>query len=70
MEDRVIPSSFDYAAVKGLKREAQLKMASIRPGTIGQAGRIQGVTPADVALLTVLLERGQREAAQMGTEPE
>ncbi len=68
MEDRAIPPWFDYGAVKGLKREAQLKMASIRPGTIGQAGRIQGVTPADVALLTVLLERGQREAARAGAE--
>jgi tRNA uridine 5-carboxymethylaminomethyl modification enzyme len=59
MEDRAIPASFDYTAFKGLKREAQLKLTSIRPCTLGQAARIQGVTPADIALLTVMLERGQ-----------
>jgi tRNA uridine 5-carboxymethylaminomethyl modification enzyme len=62
MEDRAIPDSFDYTLVKGLKREAQLKLASIRPRTLGQATRIQGVTPADIALLTVLLERRQPES--------
>lgn len=70
MEDRVIPSAFDYSSIKGLKKEAQLKMASIRPRTVGQAGRIQGVTPADVALLTVMLDRGQRGKTEenCGTE--
>ncbi len=64
MEDRAIPATFDFAGVKGLKREAQIKLAAIRPQTLGQAGRIQGVTPADIALLTVLLERpaGQSNA--------
>lgn len=61
MEDRQIPNWVDYATIKGLKREAQLKMASVRPQTIGQASRIQGVTPADIALLTVMVERRQRE---------
>jgi tRNA uridine 5-carboxymethylaminomethyl modification enzyme len=60
MEDRPIPSTFDFAAIKGLKREAQSKLAHIRPQTVGQASRIQGVTPADVALLTVMLERAPR----------
>jgi tRNA uridine 5-carboxymethylaminomethyl modification enzyme len=69
MEDRAIPLGFDYAAIKGLKREAQLKMASIRPRTLGQAGRIQGVTPADVALLTVLLERGQENSDSRNQDP-
>ncbi len=59
MEDRPIPAWLDYTTIKGLKREAQLKMHSIRPLTIGQASRIQGVTPADISLLTVILDRGQ-----------
>ena len=57
MEDRAIPPTFDFGAIKGLKTEARLKLASIRPQTLGQASRIQGVTPADVALLTVMLDR-------------
>ncbi len=57
MEDRTIPAAFDYTAIKGLKTEARHKLTTIRPQTLGQAGRIQGVTPADVALLTVMLER-------------
>jgi tRNA uridine 5-carboxymethylaminomethyl modification enzyme len=61
MEDRSIPATFDYAAIRGLKREAQIKLTAIRPQTIGQASRIQGVTPADVALLTVILERPRAE---------
>ena len=60
MEDRPIPATFDYTVIKGLKTEARHKLTTIRPQTLGQAGRIQGVTPADVALLTVMLERGGR----------
>ena len=59
MEERVLPGWVDYGAIQGLKREAQQKLASIRPRTLGQATRIQGVTPADIALLTVVLERGR-----------
>ena len=54
---RMEAPSCDYTVIKGLKREAQLKLTHIRPQTLGQAARIQGVTPGDVALLTVLLER-------------
>jgi tRNA uridine 5-carboxymethylaminomethyl modification enzyme len=58
MEHRILPDWLDYSTVKGFKKEAQQKLMAIRPQTLGQAGRIQGVTPADVALLTVLLEKG------------
>jgi tRNA uridine 5-carboxymethylaminomethyl modification enzyme len=44
--------------MKGFKKEAQQKLIAIRPQTLGQAGRIQGITPADVALLTVMIEKG------------
>jgi tRNA uridine 5-carboxymethylaminomethyl modification enzyme len=62
MEDRELPGWLDYGEVRGLKREAQLKLGSIRPRTLGQAARIQGVTPADIAILTVVLERGRPAA--------
>lgn len=58
MEDKTIPASLDYAAIHGLKKEAQLRLTQIRPTTLGQASRIQGVTPADIALLAVVLRKG------------
>jgi tRNA uridine 5-carboxymethylaminomethyl modification enzyme len=60
LEHRALPDWLDYATVRGLKKEAQQKLIAIRPQTLGQAGRIQGVTPADVALLTVILEKGRQ----------
>lgn len=62
MEDAEIPEWVDYSSVRGLKREAQQKLAAIRPRTFGQASRIQGVTPSDLALLTVLVEKHGRRA--------
>ena len=66
MEHRILPAWLDYAMVRGLKNEAQQKLIAVRPQTLGQAGRIQGVTPADVALLTVILEKGP--PAALGVE--
>ncbi len=58
MEEKEIPAHFDYAAVHGLKLEARHRLTQIRPATLGQAARIQGVTPADIALLAIMLRRG------------
>ncbi|MEI6481722.1 MAG: FAD-dependent oxidoreductase, partial [Candidatus Saccharibacteria bacterium] len=57
MEDKSLPEGLDYSAMKGLKREAQIKLAAIRPATFGQAARIQGVTPADLSMVEVWLRR-------------
>jgi len=57
MEDTAIPTTLDYSTMQGLKREAQLKLTAIRPATLGQAARIQGVTPADIALLAIVLRK-------------
>ncbi|MCB1236895.1 MAG: tRNA uridine-5-carboxymethylaminomethyl(34) synthesis enzyme MnmG, partial [Verrucomicrobiae bacterium] len=46
MEHKTIPPWIDYETVRGLKREAQQKLATIRPQTLGQAGRISGITPS------------------------
>ncbi|MBI5137384.1 MAG: tRNA uridine-5-carboxymethylaminomethyl(34) synthesis enzyme MnmG [Nitrospirae bacterium] len=62
METRGIPDGFDFGAVTGVSREVSEKLAAIRPGTLGQAARISGVTPAAVALLTVAVERHCRQA--------
>jgi tRNA uridine 5-carboxymethylaminomethyl modification enzyme len=58
-EHRRIPENIDYSAMR-LKREAQIRFSEIRPATIGQAARIPGITPADIALLLVWLEKERR----------
>jgi tRNA uridine 5-carboxymethylaminomethyl modification enzyme len=58
LEDEVIPDWVNYESVRGLKREAQIKLQKVRPATFGQASRIQGVTPADMSLLAVWVKRG------------
>ena len=50
-ESRALPADLDYAAVNGLSTEARLKLEAIRPATLGQASRIQGVTPAALTLV-------------------
>jgi tRNA uridine 5-carboxymethylaminomethyl modification enzyme len=57
-ESKVIPDRLDYEGVRGLRVEARQKFAKIQPATLGQAGRISGITPADIALLTIYLEKG------------
>ncbi|HYF36632.1 MAG TPA: FAD-dependent oxidoreductase, partial [Prosthecobacter sp.] len=59
MEDKALPAWLEYEKIHGLKREAQLKLKSVRPATLGQAARIQGVTPADIALLAITLRKGK-----------
>jgi len=59
-EDRHIPSDFDFASVPSLRAETRQKLLHIRPVTLGQAGRISGVTPSDLALLAIVLEKGRR----------
>nr|MCH9638583.1 tRNA uridine-5-carboxymethylaminomethyl(34) synthesis enzyme MnmG [Betaproteobacteria bacterium] len=54
----ILPKDIDYSIVKGLSNEVQQKLNEHRPETIGQAGRISGVTPAAVSLLLVHLKRG------------
>ena len=52
-----IPAGMDFLSIRGLRVEAQQKLAAIQPETLGQAARISGVTPADLALLAVWIER-------------
>lgn len=58
LEAKEIPQTFDYEGVVGLRHEARQKLGKIRPATIAQAGRISGISPADVGLLLVHLRRG------------
>ena len=62
-EDTPLPPEMDYAAVRGLSIEAQQKLTAIRPMSLGQAARIQGITPATISLLLVHLKRRPRNAS-------
>lgn len=57
LEGRVLPEELDYTALSGLRLEARQKLTQIRPRSLGQASRISGVSPADVAALMIALER-------------
>lgn len=57
MEDRRIPPDIDYEAVQGLRTEARQKLAHIRPESFGRAGRISGVSPADITALMIWVEK-------------
>jgi len=56
MEGKRIPAEFDYTAVPQLRQEAKDKFARVRPANIGQAGRVSGITPADLAVLLFYLD--------------
>jgi tRNA uridine 5-carboxymethylaminomethyl modification enzyme len=56
-ESKQIPANIDYNAIPSLRAEARFKLSQIRPLTLGQASRISGVTPADVAIVSVFLPR-------------
>ena len=60
LEARRLPEGLDYAQVPGLSREAREKLGRLRPHSLGQAGRISGVSPADVAVLRVALDAESR----------
>ena len=58
-EAKKIPDRIDYAAITGLATEARQKLSKIQPETLAQAGRISGVNPADLAILSVYIEQGR-----------
>ena len=60
LEKRKIPADTDYNLISGLKKEAREKLIKAKPENIGQAGRISGVSPADIAVLYIYLDQNKR----------
>ncbi|MDD4679470.1 MAG: tRNA uridine-5-carboxymethylaminomethyl(34) synthesis enzyme MnmG, partial [Clostridia bacterium] len=60
-ENLRIPSKMDYSQVTGLKTESMQKLQNLQPENMGQASRISGVSPADISVLMVFLEKRRRE---------
>ena len=56
-ENRLLPENMDYEKVTGLRLEARQKLSAIRPVNLGQASRVSGVSPADIAVLMVYLKQ-------------
>jgi tRNA uridine 5-carboxymethylaminomethyl modification enzyme len=65
LEEKQIPASVDYAAIRSLRSEARQKLAATRPATLGQASRISGVSPSDISVLAVWLKKGQAAASSL-----
>lgn len=61
LETKLLPEDIDYMQIQGLALEARQKLTKIKPRSIGQAGRISGVSPADVSILMIFLEQHRRK---------
>jgi len=66
LEKRLLPRDIDYEQIPGLSREGREKLSLLRPRSVGQASRISGITPADISVLLVYLEKLRREGAGAG----
>ncbi len=70
MHDKQIPSDFDYKKATNLSREARQRLEEIRPSTVGQACRMEGVSPADISVLLLYLERPDALRDPLGKKDE
>ncbi|MGI6721271.1 MAG: tRNA uridine-5-carboxymethylaminomethyl(34) synthesis enzyme MnmG [Anaerovoracaceae bacterium] len=62
MEGRLIPQGIDYDSIHGLRLEARQKLSRLQPASLGQASRISGVSPADINVLLIFMEKQKRAA--------
>ena len=57
LESLALPIDLDYSAIIGMRNHARTQLARVRPLTLGQAGRVEGVTPADISAILIWLQR-------------
>ena len=69
LEAHRLPDDLDYLSLHGLRLEARQKLQKIRPRELGQAGRISGVSPADVAALMIYLEQRKQSSDSVAPNP-
>lgn len=69
LEDTRLPDGIDYNEIQGLRKEARMRLGQFKPATLGQASRLSGVNPADIAVLMVYLQRLSRAAGRTAVEP-
>lgn len=67
IEHKQLPEWIDYAALGSLRAEARNALSRFRPSTFGQASRLEGVTPSDLTLLSVLVQRAKDERKESGS---
>jgi tRNA uridine 5-carboxymethylaminomethyl modification enzyme len=68
LESKTIPDSFDYRAIPQLRAEAREKLTKIRPASLGQASRVSGIHPADLAILMIYLDTPVRTRTACGND--
>lgn len=67
-ENMLLPPDFDYESINGLRLEARQKLTAMRPANLGQASRISGVSPADIAVLMIKLKQNGQNTAYSENE--
>jgi tRNA uridine 5-carboxymethylaminomethyl modification enzyme len=67
-EDLRLPADLDYRAIGGLSNEAKEKLSTVRPATLGQAARIEGMTPGAITAVLGHLKRAQKRSEKAGAE--
>ena len=69
MERIRIPDNFDFNGVHGLSNELKEKLSAVMPSSLGQASRIDGITPAGLSVIMVAVKAAERQTSQIESQP-